>query len=131
MTDNYLYLQQLLETIYTLRGENGCPWDKKQTPSSLIKHLKSETTELIEAISNDDTSNTCEELGDVLYILLMITLHNEERENFRLADVFSEINEKLIRRHPHVFAGTSYKDESDLERQWKQIKSEEKQKKTI
>ncbi|TKB11389.1 nucleotide pyrophosphohydrolase [Desulforhopalus sp. IMCC35007] len=131
MTDNYPNLQQLLETICTLRGENGCPWDKKQTPASLVKYLKAETTELIEAILNNDTANTCEELGDVFYILIMITLHNQELQNFRLADVFSEINEKLIRRHPHVFAGTSYNDESDLERQWKQIKSEEKQKKTI
>lgn len=131
MTDNNHKLQQLLDTVCTLRGENGCPWDKKQTPSSLLKYLRSETSELIDAISNNDTANTCEELGDVFYVLVMITLYNQERGNFHLSDVLSQINEKLVRRHPHVFAGTSYKDESDLERQWEQIKSEEKQKKNI
>ena len=121
-------LQQLIDTISTLRGKKGCPWDKKQTPTSLITHLESEVVELISAITNDDTRNTCEELGDVLYILIMVAMYNEERNIFDFSDVIQQINEKLIRRHPHVFAGTPYKDEADLDRQWREIKAREKQK---
>jgi len=121
-------LQQLIKTISTLRSDKGCPWDKKQTPTSLIKHLTSETSELISAISNGDTENTCEELGDVLYIILMVATYNQERNIFDFSDVLRQINEKLIRRHPHVFEGKPYEDEADLDRQWQEIKAQEKQK---
>ncbi len=116
----------LQQTIETLRGENGCPWDRKQTQQSLIKYIKNETEELIAAIKNNDTENICEELGDVLYLLCMITAINEEEGNFAFPQVVEGINEKLIRRHPHVFAGSSYKDEEELARQWEAIKAEEK-----
>lgn len=128
MTYTNQNLQQLFDTISTLRSDKGCPWDKKQTPSSLIVHLQSEVLELISAITNDDTQNTCEELGDVLYILIMVAMYNKERRVFDFSDVIQQINEKLIRRHPHVFAGTPYKDEADLDRQWQEIKAREKQK---
>lgn len=121
-------LHMLSKTITTLRGVNGCPWDIKQTPSSLIKYLESETAELVTAINNDDDDNTCEELGDVLYILLMISSYQSEQGKFDFSDVISTVNEKLIRRHPHVFAGKTYKNQEDLDRQWREIKAQEKQK---
>ncbi len=116
----------LQQTIVRLRGEHGCPWDKKQTPETLIKYIRNETEELIEAIKNNDIDNTCEELGDVLYLLCMISAINKERGNFTFTQVIQGINEKLIRRHPHVFANATYKDEDDLNRQWEAIKAEEK-----
>ncbi len=119
----------LQQTINRLRGEEGCPWDKKQTAKTLVKYIKSETKELIEAIENGDVDNTCEELGDVLYLLCMVSTINEEQGNFSFAEVAAGINEKLIRRHPHVFAGTSYKDEEELAKQWEAIKAEEKREK--
>ncbi|BHH83212.1 MazG nucleotide pyrophosphohydrolase domain-containing protein [Desulforhopalus sp. 52FAK] len=100
----------------------------KQTPSSLIKYLESETAELVAAINNDDDNNTCEELGDVLYILLMITSYQSEQGKFDFTDVITTVNEKLIRRHPHVFAGKTYENQEDLDRQWREIKAQEKQK---
>lgn len=128
MTYTNQNLQQLFDTISTLRSDRGCPWDIKQTPSTLKKYLEAETTELLTAITNDDTENTCEELGDVLYILIMVATYYKERKVFDFADVMQRINEKLIRRHPHVFAGKTYKDEADLIRQWQEIKAQEKQK---
>ncbi|MFT5699311.1 MAG: tetrapyrrole methylase family protein/MazG family protein [Desulforhopalus sp.] len=128
MTHNNQNLQQLIDTISTLRSEKGCPWDKKQTPTSLIKCISSETAELISAISNGDTENTCEELGDVLYNLIMVAVYNKERNLFDFSDVIRQINEKLIRRHPHVFAGKAYKNEAELDRQWQEIKAQEKHK---
>lgn len=128
MTYTNQNLQQLIDTISTLRGDNGCPWDKKQTPNSLITHLESEVVELVSAITKSDAQNICEELGDVLYILIMVSMYNKERSVFDFSDVIQHVNKKLIRRHPHVFAGTPYKDEADLDRQWQEIKAQEKQK---
>lgn len=128
MTKSNHNLQILLDTIATLRSDKGCPWDKKQTPSTIIKYLESETSELIAGIREDDTTNICEELGDVLYILIMIATYHREQNDFDFSDVIKHVNEKLIRRHPHVFAGKSYKDEAELDRQWREIKAQEKQK---
>jgi len=122
---------RLVEIVKTLRGDNGCPWDKRQTTESLVKYLKSEVDELLAAIDNVDPSNLCEELGDVLFILVMIAEINETEKSFSLSDVLSGITEKLIRRHPHVFAGKQVSDEQELREQWEKIKAMEKAKKLI
>lgn len=131
MTNTYQNLQELIATIKRLRGESGCPWDQKQDNRSLIKYLKDEVEEFIEGIQNDDHDNICEELGDLLYILLMYCEINEEQGHFSLAKVSEGINSKLIRRHPHVFEGTPYKDETELRHQWEKIKKEEKAQKSV
>jgi uncharacterized protein YabN with tetrapyrrole methylase and pyrophosphatase domain len=124
-------LSDLVDTIKTLRGDEGCPWDKRQSSSSLLKHLKSECQELILAINNDDHVNICEELGDLLYLIVMISeIHNDQGQ-FQLSDVIRTVNEKLIRRHPHVFAGQPYENEEQLAAQWQAIKAEEKKKNTV
>ena len=128
MTTTNHNLQVLVDTISTLRSDRGCPWDKKQTPATLLKYLQAETDELVSAINNKDIENTCEELGDVLYILIMISTYYKESSAFDFSDVIQQVNEKLIRRHPHVFAGKTYEDEADLDRQWQEIKAKEKQK---
>lgn len=131
MTRNNTALQSLTTTIQALRGTNGCPWDKRQTVDSLISHFKSEAAELVSAVANNDPENVCEELGDLLYIILMITEINRDLGNFDLTDVLDQINKKLIRRHPHVFAGKSYENEAQLAEQWKSIKAAEKKKNTV
>lgn len=128
MTKTNHLLQELIDTVQTLRSQNGCPWDKRQTSRSLIKCIKSETAELIQGIENDDIDNICEELGDVLYLIIMLTEINKEREHFQLSDVLQAINKKLIRRHPHVFAGATYASEKELAEQWEAIKAGEKKK---
>lgn len=119
-------LAALQKTITSLRGEGGCPWDKKQTAKTLVKYIRNETEELIEAIEKEDTENVCEELGDVLFLVCMVSTINEEQRNFTFNDVVKTVNEKLIRRHPHVFADTTYKSDEELEKQWEAIKAEEK-----
>jgi len=116
----------LIETVKTLRGEKGCPWDKKQTIDSLRKYLVEEFGEILQAIDNKDNLNLCEELGDFLYLIVMISEINEENGNFSLEDIIGGINEKLIRRHPHVFSGTPIEDEAALRKQWDKIKAAEK-----
>ncbi len=126
MNNDTFKLQILMDTIDTLRGEQGCPWDRKQTCASLKKYLQAECDELLAAINNEDHVNICEELGDILYILIMITEINKERGFFKFNDVLESINAKLIRRHPHVFAGQTYENEEQLAAQWLAIKAKEK-----
>lgn len=126
MPSNDLPIAQLLKTIKELRGDKGCPWDIKQTPKTLKKYLKEEVDELLEAIDNEDTANICEEIGDTVYVLMMIAEIHSEKAKFSFADALEEINTKLIRRHPHVFGNATIKDEEELRRQWQNIKEMEK-----
>lgn len=120
----------LLQTIRSLLGPEGCPWDQKQSTLSLRKYMTEEFTELIAAIDNNDHDNLCEELGDLLFLVILMAEINNKAGTFSLHDVLSRINEKMIRRHPHVFAGGKTGSEEEMERQWRAIKSQEKEKKT-
>ena len=131
MTNNTLGLPELISTIKEPRGKDGCPWDKRQSSTSLIKHLTSECEELVAAINNNDQANTCEELGDLLYLIVMFSEIHNDHGDFNLSDVIRTVNEKLIRRHPHVFAGLTYDNEEQLAAQWKAIKAEEKKKNSV
>lgn len=95
--------EELKQTIATLRGPDGCPWDKKQTHESLIKCLQNESQELIDAIHHKDDENMKEELGDVLLQVLMHAQIAQEEGKFSIDDVVAYLDDKLHRRHPHVF----------------------------
>jgi uncharacterized protein YabN with tetrapyrrole methylase and pyrophosphatase domain len=125
------YFSQLHTTIKELLGEKGCPWDKRQTTISLQKYLTSELDELNTAIDNADHGNTCEELGDLLYLILLISTINERDGLFSLDKVLQDVNAKLIRRHPHVFDEFSAKTDEELREQWLAIKAQEKSEKLI
>jgi len=126
-TDNSEILK-LLTTIRTLRSETGCPWDKRQTTQSLTRFFHEELNELMDAIKNQDYPNICEELGDLLYLIVMTSEISREKKQFHFPDVVRHINQKLIRRHPHVFADQQYKNDDELAKQWQEIKAEEKKK---
>lgn len=119
-------LEDLVDTVKRLRGVNGCPWDAKQTTRSLRRYLVEEGGEILEAIDKDDRQNLCEELGDFLYLIVMLAEINQEADHFSLEDVISGINAKLIRRHPHVFGTSEITDEAALREQWEAIKRAEK-----
>ncbi len=122
-------LNKLLKTVNQLRSPKGCPWDRKQTADSLVKYLREEVEELVTAITNGDSANICAETADILYLLIMITEIHQEKDLFSFADVVSGINNKLIRRHPHVFQGKKVGNDSELRIQWETIKQQEKIKK--
>jgi MazG family protein len=128
MNPNIQDIEKLITTIHQLRGKKGCPWDIRQTTESLTKYLKEEVDELIEAIQKKDSANICEECGDLLYLIIMISEISREAGTFRFSDVIQCIDEKLIRRHPHVFAGKPCGSEAELANQWEQIKAAEKKK---
>ena len=108
-----------------LRAPGGCPWDREQTHASLRPHLLEEAYEALEALDRGDLGTLRDELGDLLFQIAIHAQLAHEEGAFDLADVSRSIGEKLVRRHPHVFAGTSL-DGKDLLVQWEQIKREEK-----
>ena len=125
-TNNNSSFISFLETIRTLRGEQGCPWDRKQTTESLKKYLVEEFGEIIEAIDRNDPDNLCEELGDFLYLIVMLGEINKDEGLFSVDTIIDSINDKLIRRHPHVFGSRKELDDKELRQQWQAIKESEK-----
>ena len=112
----------LYSIIKTLRSPNGCPWDKEQTPESLIGSLIEETFECIEAIDEKDTAHIREELGDIILILLMISSIFEEQGGFTIKEVLEDVSKKIIRRHPHVFSDIKLNNSEEVIAHWEFIK---------
>lgn len=119
-------LAGLVNIVAELRGENGCPWDKEQTHETMVKHLREECEEVIEAIENKDDENLCEELGDVLFQVVMHSQIAKERGAFTIEDVIDGVAKKMVRRHPHVFAGMKIETEEERLAMWQNIKNKEK-----
>ena len=119
-------LDDLFRLIKTLRGENGCPWDKKQTPESVGIYLIEEVFELVDAIESGNPEQIREELGDVLFHIVFIAGMFEERKKFDLSQVARTITEKMIRRHPHVFGEKEVTSSAEVVQNWHKIKLNEK-----
>lgn len=121
-------MDQLKKTVAQLRAPDGCPWDKEQTHKSLTGCLVEECSEVLDTIDRDDKEHMREELGDLLLQVLMHSQIAEEEGHFRFEEVTKEINEKLIRRHPHVFGDLKgVEDSNDVLKKWDEIKKAEKQ----
>ncbi|MDO4807857.1 MAG: nucleoside triphosphate pyrophosphohydrolase [Coriobacteriales bacterium] len=94
---------RLVRTIWRLRQPDGCPWDRAQTHKSISKNMIEEAYEAVEAIAQDDTEHMIEELGDVLEQVLLHAQIGFDEGTFNIDDICSDLNQKLVRRHPHVF----------------------------
>lgn len=116
----------LLKIMSRLRGKKGCPWDKEQTTESLKPFLIEEAYEVIEAIDEKSPEKMKEELGDLLLQVVFHAQLAKERKEFDMEDILETLEEKLIRRHPHVFGDASYEDAKEVLVQWEKIKKEEK-----
>src|SRR5471032_694408 len=119
-------IDDLRQTIARLRGPGGCPWDQEQTHATLVRCLIDEVSELIDTIDRNDHPHMREELGDVLIQIVFHACIAEEQGLFNFDDVAREINEKLIRRHPHVFGTGKLETSEQVLVQWDVIKATEK-----
>lgn len=119
-------IDDLRKTIARLRGPGGCPWDQEQTHASLTRCLIDECSELLDTIDRLDLPHMREELGDVLIQVIFHAQLAEEAGKFDLEDVAREVNEKLIRRHPHVFGENKLETSEQVLIQWEAIKATEK-----
>ena len=128
MTGSYPGLSRLIATMATLRGPDGCPWDREQTHASLVEHLLEETFELIEALEEGAPGDIREELGDVLYQVLF---HADiaaayPDDAFDIDDVAADVEAKMRERHPHVFADGGATTTEEVVQRWQEIKAEQK-----
>lgn len=119
-------INELRDIVAKLRSPEGCPWDIRQTHQSIRTLLLEECYEAIEAIDENNDELLCEELGDVLLHIVFHAQIAEERQAFSLEDIAAEINEKLIRRHPHVFGEEQCDTPDEVLRKWDELKQQEK-----
>ena len=121
--------ERLVGIMRTLRGPNGCPWDREQTLASLRPFVLEETYEVLEAIENGSPTQLREELGDFLFEAVFLAQISEERGDFAIGDAIDAICDKLIRRHPHVFARSDDDDaltSAQVIEKWETLKQRER-----
>lgn len=119
-------INDMLAIMRILRSENGCPWDREQTHKSIRKDFLEEVYEVVEAIDLEDTPLLREELGDVLLQVVFHSRIEEEQGNFDFGDVVNEVCQKLVTRHPHVFADVTAKTSEEVLKNWNDIKQQTK-----
>lgn len=118
--------ERLRGVLEALVAPSGCPWDQKQTPQTLADYLVEEVHELAEAIRRNSPEDIREELGDVWFLLLFVALLMERSGDFTLDDVLDQAAAKMVRRHPHVFAGATFANLDALWANWEKEKKREK-----
>jgi MazG family protein len=122
--------ERLVEIMRRLRAPNGCPWDREQTPASLRPFVLEETYEVLEAIESGSPAQLCEELGDFLFEAIFLAQMSEEAGTFGIGDAIDAICNKLVRRHPHVFAredGDTPLTSHQVIEKWETLKARERE----
>jgi tetrapyrrole methylase family protein/MazG family protein len=126
MDKNYADIGKLIDLVEQLRGDNGCPWDKEQTRETLKPMLIEEAFEVLDALDAEDPVELKEELGDLLFQIVFHSRIAQERGEFDFAAVIDRSHEKMVRRHPHIFADADLKTSEDVLKNWEDIKAAEK-----
>src|SRR5881398_1766847 len=121
--------ERVVEIMARLRGPGGCPWDREQTFDSIKPYTLEETYEVLDAIDRRDWPGLAEELGDFMLQAVFYAQMASEQKLFTIDDALDAINQKLVRRHPHVFADESAENAGDVKRIWGQVKAAEKKQK--
>lgn len=119
-------IDDLRQTLARLRAPDGCPWDREQTHQSLARCLIDECSELLDTIDRNDLPHMREELGDVLVQVVFHAQLAAERGEFNFDDVARDINDKLVRRHPHVFGAAQAETSAQVIEMWERVKAQEK-----
>ncbi len=115
---------ELWDVATKLNAPDGCPWDLKQTFKSLQPYVLEEAHEVVEAVDRGKDHEIVEELGDLLYTVLFYAKVAEKEKRFSVGDILDTVKEKLIRRHPHVFAASGETSEEEVVKKWEEIKKE-------
>lgn len=124
-------MKKLLDIMLALRDpETGCPWDIKQTFKTIVPYTLEEAYEVADAIENGDMNELKSELGDLLFQVVFYAQMAKEQGDFDFNDVVNAVSDKLVSRHPHVFAGADCKDEKSLHDAWEKTKSAERNSQT-
>jgi len=122
---------RLAGIIRTLRGENGCPWDREQDETTILNYFLEEAYEVVEAVQSGEPAAVCEELGDVLMEVVFLAQIYDEKGSFRLSESLESINNKMVRRHPHVFGAKKLETAQRVLEEWHRQKREEKSRASV
>jgi MazG family protein len=125
MIETGAQLQRLVELIARLRGPDGCPWDREQTPETVRRHVLEEAYEVVDAVEHGSPAHVAEELGDLLFMLLFLVHLYGEKGAFRLDEVLEQVAAKMVRRHPHVFGNRRVDSSTQVKENWEEIKRQE------
>ena len=126
MSDYTKKFNSFVDIVKQLRSENGCPWDREQSPATLQRYIREEANELLEAITANDAQHIKEESGDLLYLIILLAQIHKDEGLFDIGDVLDAISAKMIRRHPHVFGNEKIDSVAELRQRWLEIKNFEK-----
>ena len=122
---------RLVEILDVLRGEKGCPWDREQDERSIANFFLEEVYEAVEALFSRDYSSLAEELGDVMMEVVFLARIAKEKGRFTMTDILEGINNKMIRRHPHVFGTRQQENAAGVQDSWNKQKQEEKERMSV
>lgn len=123
--------ERLVTILGTLRGENGCPWDRAQDAASILSYFLEEVYEAAEELQEGSVEALCEELGDVLMEVVFLSRIFEEQNAFSVADALDSINGKMVARHPHVFGTERYETSERVLEEWQRRKRQEKKREAV
>jgi tetrapyrrole methylase family protein/MazG family protein/ATP diphosphatase len=118
-------LERLLELVARLRAPDGCPWDREQSPATVKRYVLEEAYEVVDAVDHGSPAHVSEELGDLFFMLIFLAHLYGEQGAFRLDEVLRGVAEKMIRRHPHVFADRRVDSSTQVKENWEEIKRQE------
>ncbi|MGD8687206.1 MAG: MazG family protein, partial [Syntrophobacterales bacterium] len=126
MAESGKEFEKLLDLIARLRAEDGCPWDREQTPATIKRFLLEEVYELVDAVDHNDPDQVAEELGDLIFMAIFLASLYGEQDHFQMEQVLQRVGEKMVRRHPHVFGDREVDSAGQVKLNWEEIKRQEK-----
>jgi len=123
--------EKLLDLLARLRAEDGCPWDREQTPATIKRYLLEEVYEVVDAVDHEASDQVADELGDLIFMALFLAHLYAEQEQFQVVEVLRRVGDKMVRRHPHVFGDRKVESSQEVKLNWEEIKQEEKPRKPL
>jgi MazG family protein len=126
MAESGKEFERLLDLIAQLRAEDGCPWDREQTPATIKRYLLEEVYELVDAVDHHAPDQIAEELGDLIFMAIFLARLYGEQDQFQMEQVLQRVGEKMVRRHPHVFGNRKVDSARQVKLNWEEIKRQEK-----
>jgi MazG family protein len=126
MTEAGKEFEKLLELVARLRAEDGCPWDREQTPATVKRYLLEEVYEVLDAVDQGTPNQVVEELGDLIFMTIFMAHLYEEQNQIQVDQILRTVGDKMVRRHPHVFGDRSVNSARQVKLNWEEIKRQEK-----
>ena len=131
MTETGREFERLLALLIRLRAEDGCPWDREQTPATIKRYLLEEVYEVVDAVDHETADQVADELGDLIFMALFLARLYAEQDQFQMAEVLRGVGDKMVRRHPHVFGDRKVDSSREVKLNWEEIKQKEKPRKSL